>query len=106
MDEMKFIKNLNNKITDIINIVISESITNEMYNAYVKYVGKFEALPKSQLDIENLRDKFGNLIDIKFWPIKSTEQSMISDFERAIGPRKFTDDPDDPFIKSIQRALE
>lgn len=54
-------------------IILNEArISDEAYNAYVKYWGKLNALSKGELDVLEVSDRLGRLRPLSSWPTKST----------------------------------
>lgn len=54
-------------------VILNEAqVTDDVYNAYTKYWGKLDALPKNELDTKDISDRFGRLRPLSTWPTKST----------------------------------
>lgn len=48
------------------------SIPREMYDAYVKYVGKLDAIPYEELTVFDIRSDGKQVLPLSSWPTKST----------------------------------
>lgn len=68
MDKIKTI------LTRIDNKLISEAIADDLYQQYVKYVGKLDALPQHELIPAELKDQYGRLMPISSWSTKTTRR--------------------------------
>lgn len=63
--EQKLAKKLDDKST-------SGEILFKLYNDYVKYVGKLDALPDTELGYYDIRGQGGRVLPFSKWPTKST----------------------------------
>ncbi|MEM3097494.1 MAG: hypothetical protein QXU32_02075 [Nitrososphaerales archaeon] len=80
-------------------MILEDKITDDLYNAYVKYVGKKDALPQDELQMFDLKDQFGRLRPINTWPTKSTREyakKIWDEYNRRLQARlsKATNDID------------
>jgi hypothetical protein len=113
---MNLIDRLAAKLSKINDVISETRVQRELYDAYLKHVGTYDAIRYDEIDASTLLDKNGTIKPIALWPTRSSiegqDEELRNDFEKSL--QGAGDDPhtreamgaDDPFVKSLIAALE